>query len=313
MVLDDLERARHALMAISPDIPRDEWVKVGMAAQAAGLGFEDFDAWSSGGPTYDARHCRDTWRSFRPGRGIGAGTLFAIARLHGWSPSPDDAAPPQNRRAQAVSRPAETPKPEGWTQYCAEAWAASVGLRGTIGEQYLLARGCPLPPEDSDLRFHPHLRHSPSDTCGPALLALISDAQTSRPLGLHRTWIAADGSKPLTPAKMILGGKQGGVVRLWPDDFVTAGLGIAEGIETALTLAHAFRPVWSCIDAGNLAAFRVLPGVGSLTIAVDNDAAGIKAADECAARWHEAGREVRLVVPPAAGADLNDLVLEAAA
>jgi hypothetical protein len=31
-----------------------------------------------------------------------------------------------------------------------------------------------------------------------------------------------------------------------------------------------------------------------LTIAQDQDFAGIKAANECAARWHKAGREVRI-------------------
>lgn len=314
MVLDDIAQALHALTAISPNLPRDEWVRLGMAAHAAGLEFEDFDAWSSGGATYDARHCRDVWRSFRAGRGIGAGTLFALARQHGWSPEVATVATPApNRRAAPVSRPVETLKPEGWTQYCADVWGASVALRGTVGAQYLQARGCTQPPEDGDLRFHPCLPHRPSGTTGPALVAIITDAITRKPLGLHRTWVAADGSKPLKPAKMIIGAKHGGVVRLWPDEAVTTGLGIAEGTETALTLAHAFRPVWSCIDAGNLAAFPVLPGVGSLTIAVDNDPAGITAADECAARWHAAGREVRLVMAAAAGADLNDLVRESAA
>jgi putative DNA primase/helicase len=93
---------------------------------------------------------------------------------------------------------------------------------------------------------------------------------------------------------------------------VTLGLGIAEGIETALSLAHAYAPGWATLDAGNLAAFPVLSGIECLTIAVDNDPAGIRAADECAERWHAAGREVRLVMAPQAGADLNDLAQEAA-
>ena len=31
----DIDRARDALQAIPPDLPRDEWVRAGMAAQAA--------------------------------------------------------------------------------------------------------------------------------------------------------------------------------------------------------------------------------------------------------------------------------------
>ena len=36
-MLDDIERARDALYAIPADLPRDDWVKAGMAAHAAGL------------------------------------------------------------------------------------------------------------------------------------------------------------------------------------------------------------------------------------------------------------------------------------
>lgn len=79
----DLDRARAALQAIPPDLPREEWVRAGMAAHAAGLDFDEFDSWSAGAPNYDQRAARDTWRSFKPGRGIGAGTLFEMAKKHG--------------------------------------------------------------------------------------------------------------------------------------------------------------------------------------------------------------------------------------
>ncbi|MES2977909.1 MAG: AAA family ATPase [Pseudomonadota bacterium] len=84
----DTARARDAFYSIPPDLPRDQWVKVGMAAHAAGLPFDDFDAWSSQGATYNAKACRSTWRSFKAGKGIGAGTLFAIASEYGAQPSP---------------------------------------------------------------------------------------------------------------------------------------------------------------------------------------------------------------------------------
>lgn len=83
-MLANLERARCALHAIPPDLPREEWVRAGMAAQSAGLSFEDFDAWSAGADRYDARAARDVWRSLKPGKGIGAGTLFKMARDRGW-------------------------------------------------------------------------------------------------------------------------------------------------------------------------------------------------------------------------------------
>jgi hypothetical protein len=101
--------------------------------------------------------------------------------------------------------------------------------------------------------------------------------------------------------------KTGGVIRLWPDDWVSRGLAIAEGIETALSLARGFVPVWCCIDAGNLAAFPVLTGIESLTVAVDHDPAGLKAYASVAGRWRESGREVRRLLS-AAGQDFNDWV-----
>jgi putative DNA primase/helicase len=92
---NDTARAREALFSIPADLPRDVWVKVGMAAHAAGLGLEDFDQWSASGATYNAQACRATWRSFKNGKGIGAGTLFAIASEGiGLQPSPKPLARP---------------------------------------------------------------------------------------------------------------------------------------------------------------------------------------------------------------------------
>ena len=101
-----------------------------------------------------------------------------------------------------------------------------------------------------------------------------------------------------------------GVIRLWADDSVTHGLGVAEGIETALSLAHAYEPVWSLIDANHLANFPVLSGIECLVIARDNDPAGQKAAEKCAKRWFARGCKV-LITNQAAN-DLNDLLGEAA-
>lgn len=193
-----------------------------------------------------------------------------------------------------------------------QMWKHALPLEGTDGERYLRARRCVLPPLDGHLRYHPRLRH-PSGYQGGALLALVTDAQTRKAKTLHRTWIRPDGTKAdVDPPRLVLGGhaKQGGVIRLWPDEFVTMGLGIAEGIETALSLAHAYAPVWACIDAGNLGKLPVLAGIEALLIGADNDPAGARAANECAERWHAAGVEVRITRQQQN--DLNDVLKEAA-
>ena len=166
------------------------------------------------------------------------------------------------------------------------------------------------------MRWHPEIKH-PSGYLGPALVALVTDIRDARQyLSLHRTWIAADGSgnkAQVDPPRLLLKGhrKSGGCIRLWPDDGVTLGLGIAEGIESALTLARGFTPLWATIDASNLAAFPVLPGIEALTVAVDHDTAGLKGFKMVAERWHAAGREVRKVLVRSPGADLNDWARDA--
>ena len=166
-----------------------------------------------------------------------------------------------------------------------------------------------MPPPDGDLRWHPALTHKPSGMVGPALVALVTDAVTREPITLHRTWVCADGTKaPLDPPRMLLGGhrKQGGVVRLWPDEAAALGLGIGEGIETALSMARHYTPVWSAIDAGNLGALPVLAGIETLVIGADHDAAGLDAATVCADRWAAAGVEVHVIAPEREGADWNE-------
>ena len=109
--------------------------------------------------------------------------------------------------------------------------------------------------------------------------------------------------------------KDGAAVKLSPDDAVTMGLTIAEGVETALSgIQLGWRPAWSVGDAAGIAKFPVLPGVEALTILVDNDESGTgqRRAIECSDRWTKAGREVLRVIPRRSGDDLNDMVCRAA-
>lgn len=187
-------------------------------------------------------------------------------------------------------------------------WASTQELSG-IAAQYLKARHCCLPPVYGALRWHPSLKH-PSGHVGPALVALITHALTNDPLSLHRTWITATGKADIEKPRLLLGNHaiDGGVIRLFPDDEVEGVLGIAEGIETALSLAHAPMTVWATIDAGHLAQFPALAGIEMLVIAVDNDPAGLAAATACADRWVDAGKAVLLTTQ--AENDLNDSLKE---
>ena len=185
-------------------------------------------------------------------------------------------------------------------------------LPSTPAAAYLQARNCVVPPVAGHLRWLPAHRH-PSGYTGPCLVALLTDVVTRDAKSLHFTWIQPTGRKaPVDPPRLLLKShiKAGSVCRLWPDSSVTYGLAVSEGIETALSLAHAFTPAWAAIDAGNLAALPVLPGVESLLIGCDRDPAGERAADELAERWLNAGATV--VITRQTMNDLNDVVQAAA-
>ncbi|HNN17414.1 MAG TPA: AAA family ATPase [Giesbergeria sp.] len=114
MMATDIERARAALQAIPSDCDRDTWVRAGMAARAAGLDFEDFDSWSAQAGNYDARAARDTWRSFKPGKGVGAGTLHRMAAEHGHQ---------QERPLQGPTKPIAPPRKPRAGMAPADVWA----------------------------------------------------------------------------------------------------------------------------------------------------------------------------------------------
>ena len=101
-------------------------------------------------------------------------------------------------------------------------------------------------------------------------------------------------------------------IRLWPDAAVTLGLGIAEGVETALAAAQAFKPMWSTIDAGQMAKFPLLPGLKSLTVFTDYDNAGLDAARAVGRRYLHAGRNANLLRPKNVGEDFNDVMMRKA-
>ncbi len=176
-----------------------------------------------------------------------------------------------------------------------------------VALDYLRARRCFIPPEDGHLRWHPALKH-PSGHVGPSLVGLITHIQTRKQLSLHRTWITPTSKASVYPPRMPLANHSigGGCIRLWPDESVTSGLGIAEGIETALSLAWAYTPVWATIDASHMRKLPVLEGIETLVVGCDQDEVGRHAARECGTRWATTGRDVLITRQEIN--DLNDLL-----
>lgn len=209
-------------------------------------------------------------------------------------------------------------------------WRAAVDVADhPIARRYLEGRRCVIPPRGCGLRAVDSACHHRTGTHWPALVGRIigdeyfGDAALPRPVSIHTTFLAPDGSgkAPVQPDRLFAKDLPSrGVVELTGGDyrysylslgecFDSRHLGVAEGIETALSLAHAVPVTWACLNAGNLAELKVpFDRPLSLTIAVDRDKAGEHAALACAKRWRAAGIKVRLIEPEQG--DVNDLVRE---
>ncbi len=153
---NDLDRARGALQFIPANLPRDQWLKAGMGFHAAGGGFDDFDQWSAQAESYNAQACRATWRSFKANKGIGAGTLFAIASEHGYRMGEGK---PQQRHGKVTARVAEPPRKPAPGMSPGEVWERcepATAAHGYITSK--AAAGVPLDalrvvPADDSLRI----------------------------------------------------------------------------------------------------------------------------------------------------------------
>ena len=125
-------------------------------------------------------------------------------------------------------------------------WNASKPISGTLGQKYLAEhRGLNIGKVELDhaLRFHAGF---------DAVMALMTTPIGNEPCGVHRTFLNRNGSK--RERKML--GVQG-VVRLSPDEDVTHGLGIVEGIEDGLSV---LLSGWAPMGGDQFRRDRALPG-----------------------------------------------------
>lgn len=75
------------LAHISPDVPYETWIRIGMAVHHAtgGTGFDVWDAWSGAGEKYDAKGMEAHWHSFgRSANPVTLGTIVHHAEEGGW-------------------------------------------------------------------------------------------------------------------------------------------------------------------------------------------------------------------------------------
>jgi putative DNA primase/helicase len=245
--------------------------------------------------------------------GAGSG-LQLLQRFHGWDFS---------RAAHEVDRiigNLPSPSTEFYTTRsanpgaCRRLYEASGPVIGADPVAvYLASRGL-SGPWPKALRHIPELRHNVSGTRQHGMLAVFCDA-SGKPATIHRTFLTGAGRKAeVEPVRMFMPGHvpNGGAIRLYPEAEM---MGIAEGIETAMSAAALFgMPVWATTSANMMEQWQPPEIAKHVTIFADND---LNYVGQCAGYTlakrlvHEAQRDriertVNVMVAPRAGSDWND-------
>jgi len=161
-------------------------------------------------------------------------------------------------------------------------------IKGTLAETYLRARGITYLDDLPALRFHPRCyyradENAPVETW-PAMLAAVTDLDGTI-TGVHRTWLARDGSgkAPIATPRRAMGQLLGNGVRFGAVQEVVA---VGEGIETILALRHVLpaMPMIAALSASHLTALVLPASLRRIYISQDNDDAGTRAAESLADR-----------------------------
>lgn len=154
-------------------------------------------------------------------------------------------------------------------------WSDARIIAGTPAERYLRNRGITL--ASSQLRYHPRTPQGPKPLTQfrPALIAAVRDEAGL--VGIHRTFLDRRTGRlaTLDDAKLGLGRFGSGAARLWP---AASRLGLAEGLETALSAAMMFEvPCWATLGTERFGLVKIPETVRELVLFLDNDKGGRRA------------------------------------
>lgn len=181
-----------------------------------------------------------------------------------------------------------------------QAWSAA-GPMGRVVRRYLFSRGI----DAGDVR---DLREA---VAACEMRALVRDTNGNG-CQVHRTLLTPEGRKVEGNCRLFMPGPipKGAAVRLLP---ATDVLGIAEGIETALSAAILYGvPCWAALNTSLLRAWEPPTGVKRVTVFGDADEkfAGQAAAYELARRLSapNLGIDVTVELPASVGTDWNDVL-----
>ena len=215
-----------------------------------------------------------------------------------------------------VRAPRAEPGLDKIKEQLANLWRLARVLDGKdIVSRYLEGRGIELPSAPNEIRYlerMPHKSEAGVKSEWPGMLARFT-APDGKSATLHRTWLKEPGEKADLKGeeKKLMPGPVpcGGAVRLGP---VQDTMGIAEGIETALSASMLFGiTVWSALSKGGVAKWKAPEGAKNIIIFADRDAnfSGQNAAYALAYRLSTEGKNVEVRMPDREeGKDFNDML-----
>ena len=201
-----------------------------------------------------------------------------------------------------------TPREEIADRNSLRLWRDASILEGSPAARYLAGRA--LTTSSPDLRF---LRRTPLGPKGavrflPAMVAAVRN--DTGVLALHRTFLDPEGRglAPFGGPKRALGSLGSGAVRL---AFPRGGrLGLAEGIETALSAMQLFGiPCWATLGNERFGLVTIPESVRELHLFVDNDAGGLLADERAREAYACEGRRIVTRRPERTDDDWNDVLM----
>lgn len=215
-----------------------------------------------------------------------------------------------------VDRSANAPAPVSndlWRrQRALRLWDEARPITCTPAETYLRRRRIAvLPPA---LRFHPRTPLGQGDAVDfrPAMIAALHDGglhDAGRFVAIQRTFFDRDDARrarDLSDPRMMLGRPDHAAVMLAT---ATSVLGLAEGIETALSAMILFGlPVWATLGSERLHQIAIPGRVTRLILFPDNDIAGEIGVANAMETYTMAGRRIDVEFPPNGFKDWNDVL-----
>lgn len=200
-------------------------------------------------------------------------------------------------------------------RYARELANASLPLKGTLGEVYLAkTRGIDTSRCSDSIRFLPALREPDSGELHPALL-LVGKNLNGRVQGVQAIFLDSTGNKLACPnPKRSYGLIKGAAVVL---SIGESGLyGLAEGAETGLSVATAFKDLTVLAALGSMTNVSAMPFDASrntLIVFADHDRPdneSVKKANHAADELVAKGFNVLITKPGRPGKDFNDVLCE---